>query len=284
MLGWRFLAGIIGGVCVGIAFSVLARLNNPDRAFGLLLFVQFGIGSIVIFSLPWLENLLNDYAVFYVIGSFVFCSLVLLCWLPPLPISSKSHRKPIDASGRVSHALLILLALFVYQIAANGIWAYVSLIGKNANIVDESLNLLISVTGLLGLVGAMLPVINGKRLGRLFWLSSGIGLSVVGAMLLSLFQATTFQTVFFAISMALLFFSWPAVVAYLLAVIAEMDRSGRLSTIGGVVSSLGLATGPLMASSLWKDNDSSLMLYTSALFFLLSFFLLMKPLWLNEKI
>src|SRR5690606_25089589 len=33
LLAWRFFAGLCGGLSLGIAFAVLARLDNPDRAF-----------------------------------------------------------------------------------------------------------------------------------------------------------------------------------------------------------------------------------------------------------
>ena len=93
MLILRFLAGTLGGLSVGIAFSVLARLNNPDRAFGLLLFIQFSIGSVVMSLLPVLESLLNAYAVFYIMASFVLLSLFFLLFYR-LCRKKKYHRSP----------------------------------------------------------------------------------------------------------------------------------------------------------------------------------------------
>jgi predicted MFS family arabinose efflux permease len=281
MLGWRFLAGIVGGLCVGIAFSVLARLNNPDRAFGLLLFVQFSIGSIVIYLLPGLEALLHAHAVFYIMATFVMLSLVCLLFLPAFPIDSTSIRQAMPLSRLCGNTLLLLLAIILYQCAASAIWAYVGLIGLGANIVAESVSIYIATTGLLGLLGAMLPVISGNRFGRLYWLIAGVALSTIAAVLLSTSQLTPF---FYVISMAMLFFSWPAVQSYLLAVTAEMDSSGRLSTVAAVVSSVGLASGPLLASSLLDNGNFSVMLYTCAIIFLLSVVLLFKPVQAQEKI
>lgn len=279
MLGWRFLAGVLGGVCVGIAFSVLARLNNPDRAFGLLLFVQFSIGSLVIYLLPGLEALLSAHAVFYIMATFVLLSLVCLLFLPPLPVERTSIRQSMPLSGLFGNTQLLMSAIAAYQIAASGIWAYVGLIGLGASITAENVSMYIATTGMLGLAGAMLPVISGKRFGRLYWMLSGVALSIIAAVLLSFSQLTYL----YVLSMALLFFSWPAVQSYLLAVTAEMDSSGQLSTIAAVVSSVGLASGPLLASSLLDNGNFSVMLYTCAMFFLLSFFLLFKPVQAQEK-
>ena len=295
MMCWRFVAGILGGLCVGIALSVLARLNNPDRGFGLLLFIQFSIGSLVIYCLPGLEALLNAYAVFYVMASILLLSILFLLFLPNLPINqNRQHSLPL--SGLINNSLLLLLAIFTYQVAASGIWAYVGLIGQNAGIDTENVSLFIAVTGMSGLVGAILPIILGNRFGRFYWVSLGIALSIIAAVMQNYLQSfnfiispsttsnNTIISTFYIISMVLLFFSWPAILSFLLAVTSDMDHSGRLSTIAGVMSSFGLASGPLLASNLVDNGNFSIMLYTSALVFLLSFLLLFKPVRTQDKI
>lgn len=279
MLGWRFLAGTCGGLCVGIGFSVLARLNNPDRAFGTLLLIQFSIGSLVIYGLPALEALLNAYAVFGIMAGFVALSLAMMPFLPSLPQDSQSTEPHMPLPKWCGHTLLLMLAITTYQIAASAVWAYVGLIGLGAGIDADHVSLSIATTGLLGLLGAMLPVISGKRFGRLYWVIAGVVLSVISALLLSVSQLTP---LLYVTSMASLFFSWPAVQSYLLAVTAEMDRSGRLSTIAAVVSSVGLASGPLLASSLLDDGNFTAMLYACVLTFLTTIFLLFKPVQAQE--
>lgn len=285
MLGWRFLAGTFGGLSLGIGFAVLARLNNPDRAFGTLLFIQFSIGSIVMYLLPELEAQLNAYAVFYVMASFVILSIALLPFLPALRIKAstsdqqmRSHTVSLARSTR--HALLLMLAIITYQIAASAIWAYVGLIGLGANMSNDDVSMYIATTGLLGLLGAMLPVISGNRYGRLYWIITGVAMSVTSAIMLSVTQLTP---LFYACAMSLLFFSWPAIQSYLLAVTAEQDPSGKLSTVAAVVSSIGLATGPLIASGLLTEDGFSLMLYVCAAIFVLSFIFLLKPVQAQEK-
>ncbi|EXJ11436.1 MFS transporter [Nitrincola nitratireducens] len=125
MLGWRFLAGILGGLCVGTGFSVLARLNNPDRAFGTLLFIQFSIGSIVMYGLPTLEEMLNAYAVFYVMAGLILISLALMPFLPALPLDSKSISQSMPLAKLFGKPLLLLLAILSYLTAASAIYAYV---------------------------------------------------------------------------------------------------------------------------------------------------------------
>ncbi|MDG1937805.1 MAG: hypothetical protein P8I62_02975, partial [Pseudomonadales bacterium] len=42
----RFLHGLIGGMLVGTGFAVIARTHKPDRTFGMLLGVQYGLGGL----------------------------------------------------------------------------------------------------------------------------------------------------------------------------------------------------------------------------------------------
>lgn len=305
MLIWRFFAGTIGGLCVGITFSVLARLSNPDRAFGLLLFIQFSIGSLVIYVLPGLESVWGPKAVF---GVMVILSLLAMTFLALLSFFDVSGSLIVDESIKVNssnantiennllgrlcfkglnfryvklgNSLLLLLAIFAYQTAASGIWAYVGLIGLDGGIISERVSFYIAATGLLGVLGAMLPVVVGNRLGRLYWLIAGIVLSIAAALLLNFSALNEFSYIF---SMALLFYCWPAVLSFLLAATAEMDGSGRLAAIAAAISFMGIASGPLFTSSVLGNGNFGLMLYSCAVIFLLSLFLLFKPVLTQER-
>jgi len=46
LLAMRFVHGFIGGMLVGIGFSIIARTTQADRTFGYLLLVQFGLGGV----------------------------------------------------------------------------------------------------------------------------------------------------------------------------------------------------------------------------------------------
>ncbi|MBU1437065.1 MAG: MFS transporter [Gammaproteobacteria bacterium] len=284
MLGWRFFAGAIGGLALGLAVAQLARLENPDRAFGALLFVQFSIGSLVMVLLPSLEVMTSAHAVFHIMAFLSLLSLLVMLILPTRRLNSDTSKLATATSVPLKHddylhAVPLLFAIAGYQMAASAIWAYVGLIGIGAAITNANVNSFIAITGLLGLLGAVLPIWLGRRFGRLPWLMAGVALSATAAVLLNFSQ----QYQLYVLAMALLFFSWPAVQSYLLAVTAEIDNSGRLSTIATLVSSVGLATGPLLASVLLENNDFSKMLYSCAVIFGLSYLLLRKPVQAQEK-
>lgn len=278
MLCWRFTAGAIGGLALSLAVAQLAKLDNPDRAFGTLLFVQFSVGSLVMMLLPGFEAQLGAYAVFYLMAGLSLLSLLMLLWLPAqsaratqhFPTAAAIHSLP---TGNYRHACLLLLAIGAYQLAASAIWAYAGLIGLAAAISHDDVNNYIAATGLLGLLGALIPMLLGQRYGRQPLLLAGTVLSIAAAVLLN------FATQHWAYlsALALLFLAWPAIQSYLLAVSAAFDPSGRLSAIATLVAAVGMASGPLMASMLLTQKDFSKMLYSCAAIFLLSYLLLLPP-------
>lgn len=282
LLSWRFCAGAVGGLAFGMVVAQLARLDNPNRAFGCLLFVQFSIGSLVMVLLPALEAMFGAHAVFLLMAALCLLSLLLMLGLPAQP--DTGHGSPAAVvkpkqGHNYRHVTLLLLAIAAYQMAASAIWAYVGLIGLDAGISHDHVSSYIAGTGLLGLLGAALPMCSARRAGRLRWLLTGSVLSIIAAALLNFSE----QHTFYLLAMALLFVAWPAVQSYLLAVTAELDRSGRLSTIATLVASVGLATGPLLASMLLLQNDFSTMLYSCAALFGLSVLLLYKPVQAQEQ-
>ncbi|WCN07808.1 MFS transporter [Marinomonas mediterranea] len=274
MMVWRFIAGLFGGLCMGIAFSVLARLNSPDRAFGTLLFIQFSLGAVVIALLPSLQAGMNDYAVFYVMALLALISLVFMFVVPNLNSQQKSEQAVAPLSDNKQHRWLLMLAIMLYNCAASGIWAYAELIGLNAGMQHSNVTTYLASTSLLGLLGAILPIITANQFGRLFWIIGGGLLSLVSCLIL--IPAQLSDTMYIS-AMALLFFSWTAVVSYMLAVTAELDCSGQLATIASVVSLAGSASGPMVAANFLTEGDFSPMLWASAGIFLSSILLLIKP-------
>lgn len=280
MLGWRFFAGTLGGLCVGLAFSSIARTKNPDRGFGFLLLTQFSVGSLVILLLPGLEFLFGSEAVFCVMAGITLTSIAFQLLLPDT-VSTDPHGLHNEAKPKLAGAQLVLiLSITLYQVAASAIWAYAGLIGLEANLGSDNVSDYLGTTSLLGLLGAMLPILKRDNVGRLKWILTGITLSTVSAALLLVAEIN----ILYVFSMAFLFISWPIVLSFLLAITADQDESGRLSTMAALVSYFGLATGPLLAASIFSISDVSTVLLSCALIFLISCILLLKPAMSRERV
>ena len=85
----RFLHGFIGGMLVGTGFSLMARTTQPDRTFGVLLFVQLGFGGLGIMFIPGLVPELGTQVLFYSLIAFSVATFMMLPFLPEYPVKTE---------------------------------------------------------------------------------------------------------------------------------------------------------------------------------------------------
>ena len=81
----RFAHGLVGGTLVGTAFLVISRTRVPERTFGVLVFVQYGLGGLALLVLPYLVAVTGSRILFLVLGGFSLVTLLLLPLLPAYP-------------------------------------------------------------------------------------------------------------------------------------------------------------------------------------------------------
>ncbi len=268
----RFLSGMFGGLAMGIMFAVIAQLSKPDRAYGLLLFLQFSIGALVVYLIPSLENAISPYVTFYIMA--VVATLGLACQ-KCLPVKL-DVLQPTGSKGKIGvnrGSVMLFVVIFIYQLAASAIWAYAGQIGHQINLSAQTISNIIALTGVSGLIGALAPILKNSPRHYISWVSIGIILSGISPLLINYAPNMTN----YAAGLLILFLPWPAVIAYLLATVARQDPSGRLSTIAGLISIVGLASGPMLAASLIRHDQYTQMLLTCAMIFFVSLILIVFP-------
>jgi MFS family permease len=116
MIAIRFMHGCIGGALVGTGFSVIARTLHPDRTFGVLLFVQFGLGGLGNLYIPRLVPLFSR--------SFRYrwCLRRCFSFRPPTTVYSPS----LSGSARSRASNSISLPCHSRSQAGSACWAPVS--------------------------------------------------------------------------------------------------------------------------------------------------------------
>src|SRR5699024_6717243 len=99
-------------------YSVMARTHSPDRAFGMLLLVQFGLGGLGVMFLP---TLVPDYGagiLFIALAALTAVSLVALVAIPRFgdgagAAGSEAATARLSSAFRTT-ALVALVALFLF--------------------------------------------------------------------------------------------------------------------------------------------------------------------------
>ena len=273
MIGVRTLHGLVGGLLIGTGMGVIGRTANPDRSFGMLLFVQFGLGGLGVMFLPRLVPL---YGVAPLFLSLALFSLVTLCMMPFLPdYPPRSVAAPIKKAGTVQWTPLVLTisALFLFQAANMGLLAYIFRLGTESGLSRDMTSGALGLATWVALAGPLLVMVLGRRFGRFPLLLAGMLLTLGGN---ALFHWSQFGEIYLLANCAT-GITWGLVVPYLFGMTAEFDGTGRTAAAASVISKLGLASGPLVASMMLGGGAGFAELINTALAALVLAMLLMLP-------
>jgi len=251
LIAIRFLDGFVGGMLVGTGFSVIARTVQPDRTFGVLLFVQYGLGGVGVMFIP---GMVPEYGTSILFLSLIAFSTATLLMLPFLP--AYTVEKPADNAGeppsiRWLPLCLTLAALFLFQAANNGLYAYIIGLGEFYGMPQDFITTTLGISAWLGAAGAILVILISDRWGYFKSLLLGIGLTTVAnwALLFS-----NMPLIFFTANV-LVGITWAFSISYLLGLASRFDASGQMAALGGFASKMGLASGPAVAALIMgKDN------------------------------
>ncbi|MCU0988157.1 MAG: MFS transporter [Xanthomonadales bacterium] len=239
----RFLHGFVGGMLVGTGFSVMARTEQPDRSFGMLLVVQYGLGGLGVMLIPGLVPAFGTAILFLSLVAFTLVTLVMLAFLPEYRVDEQESRARAAAHAGVR--------LFLFQAANMGLYAYIIGLGEHYGLRLPFITGTLGVAAWLGLAGAGLVVVLSDRLGYLKSLAAGIALTAIGT------AALYYSDVpwIWVAANCLVGITWAYTIAYLLGLMSRYDTTGQMAALGGFASKMGLASGPAVAALLLGEDD-----------------------------
>lgn len=244
LLLWMRLAhGLIGGFLVGVAFAVIARTKSPDRTFGTLLFVQFGLGGLGVMFLPRLVPVYGTQALFLALAAFSVVTLLMVPFLHRYPVDRVKRRLTDESGVRALPLSLTLLAIFIFQAANMALLAFIIRLGLSYGLDRNYVSTALGLATWVALLGPLVVMVIGVRFGRFWPLLAGMALTLGGTGFFHL----SGQPWAYLLANCATGITWGMVIAYLLGMTAEFDKAGRMSAFGGFISKLGLATGPVIA-------------------------------------
>lgn len=244
LIGLRFFHGLMGGLLVGVAFAVIARTKTPDRTFGMLLVVQFGLGGLGLMFLPRLVPVFGHGVLFLALAAF---SAVTLAMTPFLGVyAPRPAPSPLAARAATRWVPLILAfaAIFLFQAANMGLAAYIIGLGRSAGLELGLITGTLGAANWIGALGSMLVVAIGVRFGRFWPLMAGLALTLGGTWA---FHFSGLPWIFLIANIGTAV-TWAFVIPYLLGMCAAFDSVGQMAALGGFFSKMGLASGPALAA------------------------------------
>jgi len=244
LMGIRFLHGFIGGMLIGLSFSIIARTVSPDRTFGMLLLVQVLAGSFGIMSLPLLVPKLGTTVLFAALILFSGITLVLVQFLPDYPVSAPSPDAEPSGRMKLGPLLLAQFSVFFFQAANMGLFAFIIGLGKHYGLELTFISETLGVANWFSVLGATLVIVLSTRFGILKPVLAGILLSLIGTWL---FNYSGVKWIWIAANIGT-GITWNFVISHLLGMCARFDRTGQTAVWSGFASKMGLASGPMLAS------------------------------------
>lgn len=260
----RVVHGLAGGLLVGTGYSLIARTDLPERAFGALFFLQFGLGGVGVAIIPSLVPVFGVRALFVTLAAFSAVTLATLPLLPEFParrISNSAGAGPVEP--RYSRAALgaSLGAVFLFQTANMSFVAFAIDVGRQFGHTTRFVSGSLGISQWVALLGPLAVMLLGERFGRLRPLIIAI---TANALAKAAFVHGDSAAVFLGAGM-LTALSIAFAMPYLLSVCAAFDPSGRTATLGGFFSKLGLATGPAVGAFILQSRGAqALVLFAAA--------------------
>lgn len=281
LIAFRFLHGLVGGALVGVGFSVIARTKNPDRTFGVLLVIQFGLGGLGNLYLPRLVPGFGVNVLFVALIVFTLVTALVVPLLSEYRVSEKGdgvhgHAKESIA---VRPLALTLLSIFLFQAGNMGLFAFIIGLGKSYDLGLEFITWTLALSGWIGIIGAVIVIALYTRFGRFLPLLLAMLLTTVGIWVL---HYSAVPTVFLVANCGM-GITWAFVIPYLLGLCSEFDKAGRMAALGGFASKMGLASGPMVAGRLLNGDDYSTMINAAVVVVLVSMFASMMPALMQDR-
>ena len=243
LLWMRLAHGLIGGFLVGVAFAVIARTKAPDRTFGTLLFVQFGLGGLGVMFLPRLVPVYGTQALFLALAAFSIVTILMVPFLHRYPVDRVKRALADEGGVRRLPLSLTLLAIFIFQAANMALLAFIIRLGLSYGLDRNYVSTALGLATWIALLGPLVVMVIGVRFGRFWPLAIGMAITLGGT---GFFHLSS-QPWAYMFANCATGITWGMVIAYLLGMTAEFDKAGRMSAFGGFISKLGLASGPVAA-------------------------------------
>jgi MFS family permease len=279
LIAVRAVQGFVGGALVGVSYGIFSRTRSPDRVFGVLLVVQFGLGGLGTMFLPRLVPIFGAGVLFYALAAFSLVALLMLPFLSDYPLEEKRRDEPNPTRIQAWPLLLSLSAVFLFQFANMALGAYVIELGRRYGLSVDVASAAVGASTWVSIIGAVLVVALGVRIGRWRPLLIGMILAVVGTLA---FHWSADPIVFVAAN-CITGSAWSFIIAYLLGMAAEFDRGGRSAAAAGFISKMGLASGPLVAGTLLGSQSYDVLINVAACLLAVSAVAMLWPAVLSDR-
>jgi predicted MFS family arabinose efflux permease len=245
LLSSRLLAGIGAGVVGAAATRALSRAIDRERMIAIVTIISIVDAAAWLAVLPYMIDRFGYRAPYICLLLVYFTGTILLMRLPRM--QSRLRKNGGIATSQISlSCILVAVAVFLTQLGQGAFWSMEATYGSNAGFNSHIIGVILSVSTLILLLGAVGAAYTGDRYGRFATL---IVLLAVNALAIFLVGTTTSQWVYVTANVLQSLTNLSAVI-YQLGLSASLDRFGRTVAVSTALVTLGNGIGPGLSASL----------------------------------
>ena len=255
LLGLRVLTGLPNGSLMVICLKTISQMNNIERGYALHTVGQIAGGAVGVLVLPYLFMVTGLYAAYLLFGLAMLLALPLARHFPCQRMAALKH-KLIEAPTVITPGQWLLgglgvLGILLFYIGLVGVWTYAERIGTASGLTTTTIGIVLSVTAVLGILGASTAALLAGRVSTLAMIVLGMSMMTLSVWLFH--GPQSLLRFIAAASVAKLF--WTFVLPFLLSTVTAVDYSGRIVTSLFMIISIGVALGPALAAALIGETN-----------------------------
>lgn len=243
------MAGASSIVVASICLTVIARLPNPTRAYGLKTTTDVILAGSLLVLLPSLHLGLAGFVV--ALAGISVLAVPLALRLPKhAMVQSRTDGSPIRLRDAPWSAWLALLTIVVFYVGGIGVWAFLERFAVHAGLDRATASTAIAAGLFVGVIGSLSAAMFAGRTTNI-WpeTTSGVVLVVSLAMLTYIEGAAQFYVAVFVFNC-----SWNFFIPFVIGLIARRDSTGRLSSLVPGTVMIGGVLGPVLVGTLIRSS------------------------------
>jgi len=250
------LVGVGAGLLFPISFTIASEMKNTDRVFAVKLTAEQLVPAAILFLLTSSFLLVDAYAdLFLIILLGVIVGSLSILLVPDNMRQPESRVRSNDGKrGNLLLAIFALTGLLINFSGFAGIWAFLERIASSSRLDPEFTERWIAIGLVMSGVGPLCVAFIGERLDRRVAIAAASTMTVFCLLLLS-GETTEFK---YAAALFLLPLAFYFSISYMLAIVAEVDYNGKVSSLMSFVLAVGAISGPPLFGYLRSINGPAL--------------------------
>jgi predicted MFS family arabinose efflux permease len=265
LLAIRAAFGLAMGFTASTVFAAYAGRADPQRVWAIATFVNLTYAALLLTLSGWIAQTFGLAGIVAVLALVALIGLACTRLIPPAP--PPAIHAGIVAGGWTTNrpAICGALALLCLYAGHTTLWSFQERMGLAVGLDRTQVGVLLGVSVLGAIAGALLSMIAGQRFGQRGPNALAFAGLIVSALLLAMPVMAAYVAGAVIVKTAW-FFGLP----FILGAIAKLDRSGRWSSMGAALLALGSAIGPAIGATL-ASHGAHMIGFLAAGLYLISF-------------